>query len=121
DLQQLGEQQRQRRESARRSPRFRRMELGARLARLQPAGAVQHRRRRLVLLLRAARAVVGRKSKRASRVRLASTVLWVVVRKETEIESARRLKRMQRFATGLLVGMALLFVAASLLHERYPF
>ncbi|MFO7285389.1 MAG: DUF445 domain-containing protein [Gammaproteobacteria bacterium] len=44
-----------------------------------------------------------------------------MVVKETEIESARRLKRMQRFATGLLVGMALLFVAASLLHERYPF
>src|SRR5690606_1302798 len=39
---------------------------------------------------------------------------------EPDLESARRLKRMQRFATGLLVAMALLFVAASLLRPQYP-
>lgn len=39
---------------------------------------------------------------------------------EPDLESAARLKRMQRFATGLLVAMAALFVAASLLRPRYP-
>ena len=39
---------------------------------------------------------------------------------EGPAERARRLKRMQRFATGLLVAMIALFVAASLLRPAYP-
>jgi uncharacterized membrane-anchored protein YjiN (DUF445 family) len=37
-----------------------------------------------------------------------------------EAERAQHLKRMQRFATGLLVAMIGVFVAASLLRPRYP-
>ncbi|HEX7080906.1 MAG TPA: DUF445 domain-containing protein [Gammaproteobacteria bacterium] len=37
-----------------------------------------------------------------------------------QAERARRLKRMQRFATGLLVAMTALFVSAALLGRRYP-
>jgi uncharacterized membrane-anchored protein YjiN (DUF445 family) len=39
---------------------------------------------------------------------------------EGACERTRRLERMQRFATGLLVAMVVLFVTSSLLRPRYP-